>query len=49
MDCIKNYQLIFHKGMNRNILPFNDTGMSVCDKWLLRGYYFKKMWEEGYP
>jgi hypothetical protein len=38
----KNYRHIFNRHVNRLTPPFNDSGLTVCNKWHLQGYCFEK-------
>ena len=40
--CSRNYRLIFHKGVNRSTPPFNDSGLTTCNKWHVQGHCFEK-------
>jgi hypothetical protein len=40
--CTRNYRLIFNKGVNRSTPPFNDSGITACNKWHLQGHCFEK-------
>jgi hypothetical protein len=40
--CSRNYRLIFHKGVNRHTPPFNESGLTTCNKWHAQGHCFEK-------